>query len=139
VIVRPATEADLLELVAMQEPAAVAGLGHIFPQDTHPFPRDAVLQRWRAELADPEVDVSVAVTRTADGAGDGRIIGFAATRGNELLHFGTALDTWGTGVATELHDAVLAGLRAHHPDAAEARLRVFEANTRARRFYERLG
>lgn len=131
-IVRPATEADLPELVAMQEIAAVAGLGHIFPQDTHPFPRDAVLERWRSEIAESDVAVFVAVA-------DDRIVGFAATRGNELLHFGTALDTWGTGAATELHDAVVAMLRGQRPRFGELRLRVFEANGRARRFYERLG
>lgn len=109
------------------------GLAHIFPQDVHPFPRETVRQRWEAEFADPATRVYVAVD-------DGKtVVGFAATRGNELLHFGTAVHTWGTGVAQQLHDAVLDDLMKGRREPRHIRLRVFEDNTRARRFYERLG
>jgi RimJ/RimL family protein N-acetyltransferase len=121
---------DLEALVAVQEQGAVAGLGHIFPQDEHPFPRAAVLQRWAAELSDPGTEVYVC---TDD---EGQISGFAALRDDQLLHFGTALHTWGTGLATELHDALLASLPS---TVMRCRLRVFEENRRARRFYEKLG
>jgi RimJ/RimL family protein N-acetyltransferase len=127
---RPAVAEDLEALVAVQEQGAVAGLGHIFPQDQHPFPRATVLQRWASELADAGTEVYVC---TDD---EGRITGFAATRDGELLHFGTALHTWGSGLATELHDALLASF----PHTVTCcRLRVFAENRRARRFYEKLG
>jgi hypothetical protein len=102
---RPATSADLEELVDVQQQGAVVGLAGVFPQDRYPFPRDEVLARWRREVADPAIRAYVAVDE------DGRVSGFAATRGNELLHFGTRLDTWGTGQARLLHDAVLVEYR----------------------------
>ena len=130
---RPATSADLEELVDVQQQGAVVGLAEVFPQDRYPFPRDEVLARWRREVADPAIRAYVAVDH------DGRVSGFAATRGNELLHFGTRVDTWSTGHAGRLLEAVLAELAVAAPEATEVWLRVFEANHRARRFYERLG
>ena len=127
---RRAVAEDLKDLVAVQEAAAVAGLAHIFPQDQYPFPREAVLQRWTAELADPKTAVYICTDETR------RIIGFAARREDELLHLGTALHTWGSGLAVELHDALLASF----PETVtHCRLRVFTENHRARRFYEKLG
>lgn len=127
---RPLSEADLVALVAVQEEASVAALAHVFPQDTHPFPTDAVLARWREELADPAIAAYVATDV------DGRVTGFAARRRDELLHFGTALPTWGTGLADELLDALLA---TWPPDTDRLWLRVFEENHRARRFWARHG
>lgn len=127
---RPATEADLDELVGMQEVASVAALAHVFPQATHPFPRAAVLERWRTELADPATAVYVS---TDDAR---RITGFAARRHDELLHFGTAIDTWGTGLASALHDGLLGTFP---QEVSLIRLRVFEENHRARRFWEKNG
>jgi len=121
---------DLDALVAIQEAGAVASLGHIFPQDEYPFPREQIRKRWAAELADPATWVYV----STDDAG--RITGFAARRVDELLHFGTALHTWGTGLADELHDALLSSFPA---TVSRYRLRVFAENRRARRFYEKLG
>ena len=66
----------------------------------------------------------------------GEIVGFAATRGEELLHFGTAVETWGSGLAAWLHDAVVA---TYPSVTGPLRLRVFAENRRARRFYEKLG
>jgi len=34
--------ADLPDLMPLQERGAVAGLAHVFPQETHPFPQEAV-------------------------------------------------------------------------------------------------
>lgn len=128
--VQPAVQDDLDELVAVQEAAAVAGLSNIFPQDRYPFPRDIVLARWTAELADPETSVLV----STDDAG--RITGFAALHRDELLHFGTAVSTWGTGLAVQFHDALLGSF----PSSVQrCRLRVYAQNRRARRFYEKLG
>lgn len=129
-VLRPLTADDLDVLVEVQRVGAVAGLGHIFPQDTSPFPVEEIRERWARELADPDVDC-FAIVR------DGALAGFAATRGDELLHFGTALDTWGTGLAGLAHDELVEHLRrAGH---AHAWLLVFEANERAIRFYVRRG
>lgn len=127
---RRASVDDLPELVRIQERAAIAGLSNIFPQERYPFPREAVLVRWADEVSDTETEVFVS---TDDR---GAITGFAALRRDELLHFGTAVETWGTGLATELHDALLP---IFGPAVDCARLRVYSENRRARRFYEKLG
>ena len=130
-LLRLANPADMPELLGIQEPGAVRGLGHIFPQETHPFPRDELRARWLHEIADDNVSVFVA----EDDAR--RLVGFAATRADEFLHFGTAVHTWGSGMATEVHDEVLDRMTA--AGVSLARLHVFEDNRRARRFYEKLG
>jgi RimJ/RimL family protein N-acetyltransferase len=131
-ILRAATSADVEALLDIQQPAAVQGLGHLFPQDDHPFPRRTIASRWLTEIDDPDVSVYL---YTED---DGSIRGFAAVRGHELLHFGTALPTWGTGLASRFHDTLLEAttevLR-----QGKITLRVFEENRRARRFYEKKG
>ena len=131
-ILRTATSADVDALLDVQEPGAVEGLGHIFPQDQHPFPRGAIGSRWLAEIADPKINVYL---YTEHG---GTIRGFAAVRDHELLHFGTALDTWGTGLASGFHD-VLLDATARRTTRPTLMLRVFEENLRARRFYEKHG
>ena len=131
---RQATSDDLERLVDVQQDGAVQGLAHIFPQDSYPFPRVALVRRWSEEVTDPHTHVYV----STDDAGS--ITGFAATRETELLHFGTAARTWGSGLAQQLHDSLLhAYTRTAPPDVTRIWLRVFEANRRARRFYEKLG
>ena len=127
---RPMVAADLPELVVVQERGAVAGLADVFPQDSHPFPRARILSRWREELGDPGIAAVVAVDVR------GPIVGVAARRSDELLHFGTAVETWGSGLASWLHDELVA---TYPPELPRLRLRVFEENRRARRFYEKLG
>ncbi|WP_235509221.1 GNAT family N-acetyltransferase [Terrabacter sp. Soil810] len=68
---------------------------------------------------------------------EGAVAGFAATRGDEFLHFGIAVDHWGSGLATLAHDDVLDHLRDR--GIRRARLRVFTGNGRGRRFYEKHG
>ena len=130
VIVRDMTHDDLPTLIGVQEAGAMISLAEVFPQDRFPFPRDAILARWREELDDTAIGTLVAIDD------DGQLVGFAATRGPELLHFGTAVPTWGRGVAGELLAVVVDVLRA---TGAEPRLLVFAANVRARRFYEKHG
>ena len=127
---RPMEVSDLPELLVLQERGAVAGLADVFPQETHPFPRDTVRERWETELERP--DIAAYVVTSSDGS----LLGFAARRDDEVLHFGTALETWGSGLAGWLHDELVA---TYPPEVVQVRLRVFEGNTRARRFYERLG
>jgi RimJ/RimL family protein N-acetyltransferase len=127
---RPVTDADLDELVSIQEDASVAALAHVFPQATHPFPRAEVLERWRTELQDPDTAVYVSTDYVE------HITGFAARRHDELLHFGTAVSMWGTGLPGVLHDALVA---TYPYDLDRIWLRVFEDNHRARRFWEKKG
>jgi RimJ/RimL family protein N-acetyltransferase len=122
--------ADLPEVLAAQEPGAVLSLGDVFPRDTHPFPADDIGQRWRREIADPRKDCYVVLHH-------GTVAGFAAIRGDEFLHFGIAVEHWGTGLAQAAHDAVLEVMRTH--GVRRAWLRVFTGNGRGRRFYEKLG
>jgi len=129
-VLRPMAAGDADDVVTLQEVGAIVGLGHIFHQDEHPFPAPEIRGRWLKEIETPGLDCYVILDR-------GRAAGFAALRADELLHFGTAMDTWGSGLAGLAHDELLAVFRsAGH---RRARLRVFEENVRARRFYERRG
>ncbi len=127
---RPMEPADLPELLDVQERGAVLGLSDVFPQDEYPFPREDITRRWEIELADPAIAAYVVT-----GA-DGRIRGFAARRDDEILHIGTAVETWGAGLAAWLHDAFVATFP---PELPRLRLWVLEGNRRARRYYEKLG
>jgi RimJ/RimL family protein N-acetyltransferase len=118
-------------MLDVQQSGAVEALAHIFPQDAYPFPRATLHTRWASEIADPAVDVYA----IEDDAG--RIAGFAAIRSDELLHFGTAVATWGSGLAAAAHSELIKRLAV--VGVVSARLRVFEENHRARRFYEKMG
>jgi RimJ/RimL family protein N-acetyltransferase len=134
VIFRASVIEDLDALLDVQQEGAIRALSQVFAQDAYPFPRAVLAQRWREEIADPQTGTYVCT----DDAGV--VTGFAAIRAAELLHFGTAVASWGTGLARELHDAVLGELARTAPAGTRhVRLRVFEANLRARRFYEKLG
>src|SRR5262245_40038040 len=121
---------DLPALIDLQQAGAIVGLAEVFPQDLYPFPRQAIIDRWQAEIGDPEIETYVGVDDV------GRIVGFAATTGSELLHFGTAIDTWGDGTASELHDVVVESLRGRD---GQLTLFVFADNRRGRRFYDKHG
>lgn len=127
---RPMESADVPAVLDIQEPAAVAGLADVFPQDAYPFPREAVAARWQEEIASADVECLVAQDA-------GTIVGFAAVRGDELLHLGTALERWGTGTAQALHDLVVDRMRSR--GTGRAWLWVFTDNSRGRRFYGGLG
>lgn len=124
------TPEDVPAVMAVQEPASIAGLSGVFPQDTHPFPRDALAQRWRDEIDDPEIDCFVILR-------DGAVAGFAATCDAEVKHFGVAVEEWGSGLAVAAHDELVARLRA--AGHATPWLRVYADNPRGRAFYEKLG
>jgi RimJ/RimL family protein N-acetyltransferase len=130
-LLRAATISDLPALLDVQQVGAIAGLAHIFPQEEYPFPRSEVEATWAVEIASPGID-----TYVVEPPG-GRIEGFAAVRGDELLHFGTAVETWGTGLAAAVHAELVDRLVAAGRPVAW--LRVFEENHRARRFYEKMG
>ena len=128
-VLRPMVEEDLDEVLLLQRKASIVALGHIFPQDQHPFPDDEVRKRWTEEIASSDVDCFLVLGPQGDAAG------FAATRADELLHFGTAIQLWGSGLADRAHEEILDHLRGK--GFADAWLRVFEENHRGRRFYER--
>jgi RimJ/RimL family protein N-acetyltransferase len=121
---------DVVGVLDVQEPGAVRGLADVFPQDQYPFPRDGIAEQWRHELADPGIACYVVMAH-------GKVAGFAATRGDEFLHFGIATEHWGSGLATSAHDAVLTRLGSD--GHVSAWLKVFAGNRRGRRFYEKLG
>lgn len=129
-LIRAMTPQDVEAVLVIQEPASVRALALVFPQDTHPFPREALRARWSQEVGDPGISCWVAVE------GD-TVVGFFALRGSELQHFGSALDRWGTGVAQAMHHRAIAWFTEN--DVQEACLWVFEDNPRARSFYERQG
>lgn len=121
---------DMSAVLEAQEPAAIVGLAEVFPQDRHPFPRDAVAARWREELADPDIDCFVILRGET-------VAGFAAIRDAEVLHFGVALEEWGSGLAVAAHDELIERIRG--TSTAQAWLRVYSANARGRAFWEKLG
>lgn len=139
-VLRPATPADLDDLVAVEREGGLAAFGHIFPPADYPFPTAAVRQRWAKDLADPTVDCHVIVGPShvaAQDVTDPEVAGFAMTSGNQLVHFGTRVTTWGSGLAGIAHEEVLDRMRgAGH---RQAWLWVMEENHRARRFYARRG
>ncbi len=122
---------DLPRVLDVQETGSVTALAHVFPQTSHPFPRTAILERWSHELDDPGTDCFVIA------AAGGDVAGFAATRADEVLHLGTAVSTWGSGLARRAHDELLAHLSTQ--GFPSAHLWVFEANEHARHFYEHRG
>ncbi len=129
-VLRTMTLADVEDVVAVQEPGAVRALADVFPQELYPFPRQTLTRRWQVEVADPATSCYVILLGH-------QVAGFAATRGDELLHFGTSVATWGSGLAATAHDELLVTMLSG--GCRRAWLTVFTANSRARRFYERLG
>jgi len=110
-------------LAEIQEAASLAGLAHIYPPERHPFPREAVLERWRSYTGAIFLDPA------------GR--GFSAIGDEWLNGLYVRPESWGTGVAGALHDRAVAALR--EAGVETARLWVLEENARARRFYEKRG
>ena len=129
-VLRPMQPEDVSAVMAVQEPASIAGLSGVFPQNTHPFPRDVLARRWHDEIGDDEVDCFVILR-------DAAVAGFAATCGGEVRHFGVALEEWGSGLAVVAHDELVGHLRAAGHGIPW--LRVYADNPRGRAFYEKLG
>jgi RimJ/RimL family protein N-acetyltransferase len=124
------TTDDVPAVMAVQEPTSIAALSEVFPQDEYPFPRDVLADRWRAEIADPDIECLVILR-------DGEIAGFAAVEADQVKHFGVAVDEWGSGLATAAHDELVGQMT----DAGVRRawLCVYAANPRGRAFWAKLG
>ena len=99
-------------------------MSHVFPPDRYAYPDAAIRERWRSFPG------TVLLAEE-----DGVPVGVAAVDGCWLHGFYVRPESWGTGVAGELHDAALAVIG----DCAETKLWVLEENHRARRFYEKRG
>ena len=127
---REMAKEDVPHVLDAQEPGAVLGMGEVFPQDQYPFPREVIAQRWVEEIATPGIDSLVVSLH-------GAVVGFVAVREDEFLHFGIAVEHWGTGIAQAAHAATLDRMRTS--GVQRAWLRVFTKNGRGRRFYEKLG
>jgi putative acetyltransferase len=125
-LLRAATPADVEAIMDVQQVGSIRALSGIFPQDRYPFPRAELTTRWTDEIADPTIRVMVILRH-------GRVAGYAAVKDDQLLHFGTATSTWGTGLAAAAHAEIIELLGGH------GRLWVLAGNHRARRFYEKMG
>jgi GNAT superfamily N-acetyltransferase len=119
-VIRVATTDEAATLAAVQREASLAGFGHIFAPELHPYPDDAILERWRTFPG------SILVAER-----DGRVVGVAAVEAEWLHGFYVLPELWGTGVADELHAAAL--------DRGVVTLWCLAENHRARRFYEKRG
>ena len=128
--IRTATPDEVEVLLEIQKASAVAGFGHVFPQDKYPFPSEAVLDRWQKAVDDP---AEVVVLAEFDGAA----VGLAAVRAEWLDALYVVPSCWGMGVGPRLHDHALAWIRDF--GCERGNLWVLEQNTRARRFYEKRG
>lgn len=120
---------DAAALASLEEQANRVALAHVFGPEL-PYPYDDVLARWSLVLEEPGATTLVA----RDG---GRVEGFAAYDLASLRHLALAPELFGSGLAAQLHDEVVAAWRV--AGLRQATLWVLEENHRARRFYQRRG
>jgi RimJ/RimL family protein N-acetyltransferase len=125
-LLRVAVPADVEAIMDVQQEGSIRALSAIFPQDEYPFPRAELTARWAGEIGDPSVLVLVILQA-------GQVAGYAAVKDDQLLHFGTATSTWGTGLAAAAHAEIIDLL------GGSGHLWVLAGNHRARRFYEKMG
>jgi RimJ/RimL family protein N-acetyltransferase len=130
---REATPDDLPALHDLEREANLAALGHVFPPERYPFPRDAVLARWSLVLDDPDVSVLVA----EDDEDDKGLVMYAAYDATTLRHLAVHPARWGQGLASTAIEAVLHSMDRRGTTIAS--LWCLEDNHRARRLYEYLG
>lgn len=121
---RRALEADAGALTGLERDANLVALAHVFPPEQHPYPYDAVRERWLATLAEARVVVEVV-------DGPGRLDAFLAHDEHVLRHLAVHPDRWGDGLAREAVE------RASGRGAS--RLWCLADNHRARGLYAHLG
>lgn len=138
--IRRITEDDLAAVAAVQVASALVGFAHIFPADAPKPTVETMETDWRDRLFGADATGEVGFVATVDGRVVGAAIaGVAAadpTQG-EFARLYVHPDHWAGGVGRQLYDAALAHLAAEGFD--RVRLKVLEANVRAREWYERLG
>ncbi len=123
-MIRRSTRDEAETHFAIQRAACIDSFPHIFPPELYPYPDDEIRERWRTATG------TVLVAER-----DGDVVGVVLVEQCWLHGFYVLPAWWGTGVASELHDAALAAM----PDCAEVKLWVLDENRRARRFYEKHG
>jgi GNAT superfamily N-acetyltransferase len=127
-VIRPATPADAAAIADVQARAWQRAFADIIDPDATPVPEETA-PRFADVIA---ADGGVLVWDQA-----GRVVGFAALDGNELVGLYVDPPAQGAGVGSALLAAAVAALRA--AGHAEAFLWTFEANGLARALYERDG
>ena len=128
--IREARPEEAGALADVQERASLAALGHIFPPDLYPYPREAVRTRWVEASAAEARRTMIAVSRAEP-------VGSALASAEWLDGLYVVPERWGTGLAGELHDRALEVVQ--ELGSGSCHLWVLEDNVRARRFYERRG
>jgi ribosomal protein S18 acetylase RimI-like enzyme len=138
--VRPAEPEEAAALARLNLRTALAAYGHIFPPESPPPTHDELVAQWehwlgpdrahgrRGFVADDGGEVVGVVLAGPDP--DDRRVG-------HLARLYVAPELWGRGIGTRLYDAALASMVGAGFPAAT--LWVLERNSRARRWYERLG
>jgi GNAT superfamily N-acetyltransferase len=127
-VIRPATPADADAIAAVQARAWRHAYADIVEPEHMPEPE---------QTAPRFADAIAAAGGVFVWDQDGRVVGFAALDGNELVAIYVDPHAQGAGVGSALLDAAIEALRA--AGHAEALLWTFEANGLARAFYERHG
>ena len=123
--IREARPDEARLLAAVQGVASVAALGHIFPPDLYPYPREAVRSRWVEASADEARRTLIAVSGVEP-------VGAALVSAEWLDGLYVVPERWGSGLADELHDRALALVQGL--GSAKCHLWVLEHNARARCF-----
>ena len=127
---RFAAAGDAVALRDLEREANLVGLSHVFPAAEHPFPDEAVLERWTRTLTEPEVAVEVVEGATG-------LVAFSAYDATTLRHLAVHPALWGAGLGRAGVERAAAAIAAGGVD--EAVLWCLEANHRARKLYRRLG
>jgi RimJ/RimL family protein N-acetyltransferase len=117
-VIREAGRNEAERHFEVQRAASLAGVAHIYGDE--PFPDEAVRERWQRFPG-----IVLVVER------DDAVVGVAGIEGEWLHGFYVVPTSWGSGVADELHAAVV--------ERGVRRLWCLEDNRRARRFYEKRG
>jgi GNAT superfamily N-acetyltransferase len=113
---RPSPPGEADAVADLQAASATVAFAHIFGDE--PFPLERTRRRWRSFRG------QVVVAEES-----GRIVGFVAFGEQELDALYVHPERWGRGIGDRLLAAA----------GSASALWVIEANTRARRFYERRG
>ncbi|VXB04294.1 FR47-like protein [Nocardioides sp. AX2bis] len=114
----------------LERAANLVALAHVFPPAEHPFPDEAVEQRWVAALREPAV-----VAWVADGD-RGEPVGFVAHDDTWVRQVAVRPEAWGAGLGSALLDRAVAGVRA---GGGVPRLWCLRRNERALGLYARRG
>src|SRR5258708_179347 len=126
---RAAGASDLDAVLAIQEKANVASIGHEFTAE-HPLPLASIGANWRRAFENGTARFTIAEV-------DVEAVGVSLLEPPWVQALHVVPEHWGTGVAQALHEDALAFLRT--AGEREGYLWVFEGNARARRFWERHG